>query len=348
MGRSIRVGIVSFLVTFVVMVLVTSSGSGTLATTSLTHPSARWGPNMVYDSKDGYVLLFGGSDARSDTWAFSTGVWTQLSISPAPGPRAHAGFAYDTADGYAVLFGGQYKGILYGDTWTYSGGVWTNITLTAGKGPSGRTAPGMTYDSADGYVLLFGGMNSAGKTPGDTWEFSHGQWKNVTGTTGATPLARFAEGLVYDATDGYTLMYGGWGVQKGIKNKALNDSWEFLGGVWKQLHPLTNPGLRWFVGMTFDSRDGYILQFGGINDSGVKSNWNTPPYTWTYHAGTWTNVTNLSDAPGHRFAEGLVDDPAAGNVLMFGGLNSTAVVAHSLSDTWTFSSTVWKNITKTA
>ena len=312
------------------------------------HPSNRWGPNMVYDAKDGYVLLFGGSTNQNYTWKFSDGKWTDLNIAVAPPSRAHGGIAYDAADGYVVLFGGSSRNVYYNDTWEYSGGVWKNVTASAGRGPSPRVAPAMAYDAADGYIVLFGGMNAAHHTLNDTWEFAHGKWANVTGTTGETPVSRFAEGLAYDAADGYLLMYGGWTATKGLKDKTLDDTWEFSGGAWKPLSPKENPGPRWFVGLTYDSTDGYVLFFEGINDSGVKSYWNTPPYTWTYRGGVWTNVTNSSNSPPHRFAEGLVDDPADHYVLMFGGLNSTAVVAHALSDTWTYAGGVWTNITKTA
>ncbi len=311
-------------------------------------PSPRWGPNIAYDAKDGYVVMFAGSTSQNYTWKFSHGTWSKIATSSAPPARAHGGFAYDTADGYAVLFGGSKGGTYYDDTWEYSGGVWTNVTASAGPAPSPRVSMGMAYDAADGYIVLFGGIDRVHHTLGDTWEFAHGKWTNVTGTTGQTPLDRFAEGMTYDAADGYLLMYGGWTDSKGVDDKVLNDTWEFTGGFWKPLSPSTNPGPRWFVGLSYDSADGYVLLFEGIIDAGVKSYWNTPPYTWTYRDGIWTNVTNASDSPTHRFAEGLVDDPADGYVLMFGGLNATAVVAHALSETWTYKNSVWTNITKTA
>ncbi len=316
--------------------------------TSASYPSRRWGPNMVYDAKDGYVLMFSGSSGGNATWSYSNGRWTNLDIAAAPPARAHAGIAYDAADGYVVLFGGAGAHRTFNDTWEYSGGVWKNVTATAGPAPPPMVAMGMSYDAADGYIVLFGGLTATHKTLNATWEFAGGKWTNVTATVGPAPMGRFAEGLAYDAADGYVLMYGGWTDVKGLKDKTLEDTWKFSGGRWTELSSLSAPGPRWFVGLTYDSADGYILLFEGINDSGMKSNWNTPADTWTYQGGVWTNVTNPSDTPSHRFAEGLVDDPAGNNVLLFGGLNSTAVVAHTLSDTWTYAAGVWTNVTKTA
>ncbi|MGA8542779.1 MAG: hypothetical protein WB947_04480 [Thermoplasmata archaeon] len=331
----------------VILIAVVPAAVATSSSKVQPNPSRRWGPNIVYDAKDGYLLMFGGSSGGNTTWKFADGKWIDLNIAIAPPRRAHAGIAYDAADGYVVLFGGTNPHFL-NDTWEYSGGHWTNVTASAGRAPSSRTTMGMTDDAKDGYVLLFGGINPRHQTQNDTWEFAHGRWTNVTGTTGATPLTRFAEGMAYDATNEYVVMYGGWTDAKNQKDKTLDDTWKFTAGRWTELQSASGPGPRWFVGMTFDSEDGYILMFEGIIDAGVKSNWNTPPDTWTFAGGVWTNVTNASDTPSHRFAEGLADDPAGGYVLMFGGLNSTAMVAHSLGDTWTYTNKVWSNISKTA
>ncbi len=309
-----------------------------------THPKASFGPNMAYDAKDGYVLMFGGSGNGNETWIFSGGKWTELHPSLAPHGRVYAGIAYDAADGYVVMFGGRAGGFVFDDTWTYVGGRWTNITSSAGPGPSARWSPGMAYDTADDYVVLFGGHdNHPDRTFADTWEFVHGKWANVTGTTGGIPAQRMGEGMAYDASDGYVLMYGGWT----HANDILNDTWKFSEGKWTLLSPAKNPGPKWWAGMTFDSTDGYVLLFAGIINV-AKKWWTTPPDTWTYVGGVWTNVTSTSDSPPQRFGEGMVDTPAADNVLMFGGLNSTDVIAHPLSDTWTYEGEVWTNITKTA
>lgn len=309
-----------------------------------THPGRDSGLNMVYDAKDGYVLMFGGSGIKNETWIFSRDTWTELHPSVAPHGRVDAGIAYDAADGYVVMFGGRAGSYVFNDTWEYVGGQWTNITVSAGPAPSTRWSPGMAYDAADGYVVLFGGHSDRpDRTFADTWEFVHGKWTNVTGTTGGTPPQRMGEGMAYDATDGYVLMYGGWT----HGNDILNDTWKFSDGKWTPLSPGRNPGPKWWAGMTFDSTDGYVVLFAGIINC-AKKWWTTPPDTWTYVGGVWTNVTHASDSPTQRFGEGFADDPAADNVLMFGGLNSTDVIAHDLSDTWTYQAEVWTNITKTA
>jgi Galactose oxidase, central domain len=100
---------------------------------------------MVYDSTDGYVLLFGGEAYLSeptlyynDTWTFSDGTWANVTNpdAPAPSPRSGFGLADDPADREVVLFGGlSAKEKLLNDTWTYSAGVWTNVTGLVGTAP---------------------------------------------------------------------------------------------------------------------------------------------------------------------------------------------------------------------
>ena len=58
--------------------------------------------------------------------------------------------------------------------------------------------------------------------------------------------------------------------------------------------------------------------------------------------------TNRSDALGYRFSEGHVDDPSDEYVVRYGGLNTTAAVAHAHDGTWTYKATVWTNNTRTA
>src|SRR5580658_7917305 len=57
-------------------------------------PSLRASANMVWDAKDGYVLLFGGCNLYdgyvcdgqylNDTWEFSSGTWTNLTPAISP------------------------------------------------------------------------------------------------------------------------------------------------------------------------------------------------------------------------------------------------------------------------
>jgi hypothetical protein len=130
-------------------------------------PSARIGAGLVYDQRDGYMVLFGG--ARTDTWSFSHDQWTQIPTTSHPSARIWMGMAYDALDGYVVLFGGSDSaGFPVSDTWTYESGNWSHLNTTHKPHPGPRYWGGpsaMTYDASDRYVVLFSGTTDCACLP---------------------------------------------------------------------------------------------------------------------------------------------------------------------------------------
>lgn len=165
-----------------------AGGKWTSITSSVgTPPSARSGVQMVYDPADSYVLLYGGiwntlsgttltGYVTADTWRFASGTWTNIttSVQGAPGDRALAGIAYDALAGTVVMSGGCYAYVnevcpLENSTWTYRGGTWTDVSQALSVAPAARGTMAMTNDSADGYLLFFGGSCGSGCAQQDTW-----------------------------------------------------------------------------------------------------------------------------------------------------------------------------------
>jgi hypothetical protein len=95
--------------------------------------------------------------------------------------------------------------------------------------------------------------------------------------------------------------------------------------------------------MVWDSTAGYVLLFGGQYFNGTTDRSQYYNDTWTYLAGTWTNVTPLLSPPARSGAM-MADDPADGLVVLFGGL----IDDHEANDTWEWSGSSWTNITATA
>jgi Galactose oxidase, central domain len=98
-----------------------------------THPAARGGFMMTYDSGTGSVILFGGCNSTyctapfSDTWSFVGGQWSLVTVTHHPSPRLFAVGAYDVKSNYLVLFGGENHTTAYNDTWEYTAGSWSKI-----------------------------------------------------------------------------------------------------------------------------------------------------------------------------------------------------------------------------
>jgi hypothetical protein len=232
---------------------------------------------MVYDPADGYVLAFSGQFLVSgnwvesdQTWAYQAGNWTditpKLSISP-PG-RIFAGLAYDAAHSSAVLFGGaaflrsnQSREHYFNDTWTFSGGKWAKVNTSTT--PFHRYGLQMTYDAADGYLVLFGGNFQTLTTVhvySDTWTFVNGTWSRLTPVE--SPTARYVGAAAYDNASRKVILFGGQNVQSG----SLRGTWSYQGGAWTQLN-VSGPSARWGDSMTYDNSLGAVLLFGGFSGS---------------------------------------------------------------------------------
>jgi hypothetical protein len=183
----------------------------------------------------------------------------------------------------------------------------------------------MTFDAADGYLVLFGGWtygpaHPSGKFLNDTWKFASGTWTAFVPRSG--PSGRSFASITYDAHDGYVLLFGGCrvvnpsGVSACVPNippTALNDTWTFLNGTWGALS-IAGPSARFSAGMTYDPTWGEAILFGGESSSRSLSN-----ETWAYVAGSWTLLTPSSSPP-PQAGNPLVFDGKAGRLLLFQGI----------------------------
>jgi galactose oxidase-like protein len=305
-----------------------------------------------YDAADQeilYTTAYSWNATNLETlWAFAGGDWSAVNFTSGPVQRLDAATTYDARDGYLLLFGGVGVSPL-ADTWTFVSGSWLNRTAPT---PPPRANAASAYDAADGYEVLFGGSQcptpSSSTCPalGDTWVFTR-SWINLT--PNPSPPARERAGLVYDAADGYILLFGG-----DANGKALNDTWKFLAGTWTELTPATAPSNRTAGTMVYDAADRYVLLFGG--DAAL-----TYPYagdyrdTWTYAGGVWTNRTgSISVAPPAEATNRMVYDASDGYVLLFGTFAGTELGIYSdpwslaQNQTWSYSGGAWTNLTASA
>ncbi len=271
---------------------------------------------------------------------------SRLGSHAGPGPRDFTEFTWDQAANTAILFGGDNGATIYGDTWTYAPGWGWN--LTTATGPTGRTLAQMTWDSEDNYVLLQGGC--AGSFAGcpqyvNTWSYTMaGGWTNQ-GADGLT-VSRTSAGLADDPADGYSMMFGGctswnFGVTPPVCNALINDTWTFKGGTWTQLTPPTAPSPRYLSQMAYDPATREIVLFGGLV-TGASGNPIAVDDTWTYSAGTWTNVTgSAGTAPPPTAAGTLSYVSSVGGLVLFGG--GTASMSAD-GQSWSFVNGVWSRL----
>ena len=276
------------------------------------------------------IGLSTGPQASTLTWSNLTGV-QRLS----PPPLRGASLTYNPTSQDLLMFGGCEPSACPAPATTeiYSGGQWSNASI-AGTQPPARSYASMTYDSRDGYVLLYGGIGSGGRVLNDTWAFVGGGWVNLT-NPGSAPPARWGAALSFDHAGGFTVLFGG----ASAGGAPLNDTWGYTQAGWQNNTSRAGsaPTARWGAGFVWDEADGYALLFGG--SSGAAGPLND---TWEYVGAHWAKVAVLSPA----------SPPArSGPFLSYFGITSTAVLFGGngtrgpLSDTWRYGAARWTNLT---
>ena len=254
------------------------------------------------------------------TWAAIPQPWTGL--------YQHAA-AFSASLDRIVVFGGQTANGISGRTWqrdpaqtsTASAG-WSEVTATFnGMQPPPRDQAMMTYDSARGVIVLFGGADAAGNPLGDTWEYGPktpgdhiGVWTQTTPS--GSPPARFAAGMVYDEAIGKTVLFGGNDANGLI---SPGETWAYDGTTWTQLSPPMVALTSSDPSMAYDSTRGVVVLF---ELSG----------TWEFDGTTWRQPV-LSGAPPTRIFASLAYDPSRQKVVLFGGQDFFGT---TYSDTWTY------------
>jgi len=124
-------------------------------------PGSRYTFGFAYDPAISAAVFFGGWNANGgcgntigDTWAFSAGNWTELSLSSSPPARNGPAMDYDPQAGGVVLFGGDSgtcgaPGPTFSDTWELGAATTTlpSTTTTVISSASGFLVVRQVNDS---------------------------------------------------------------------------------------------------------------------------------------------------------------------------------------------------------
>ena len=247
-----------------------------------TTPPPRWGHKMVYDTRRGRIVTFGGRSptttaTANDTWEWDGANWQQIVTPTSPNARAFYGMAYDERRGRTVIYGTQSGSTALGgnQTWEYDGTTWSQaITPTT---PPGLEAPAMAYDKGRGVVVMFGGFN--GTPPGTdyrtTYEYDGVDW--TLRTTVNAPITGYRANMVYDDFRGRLVLYGGFGA-----GAAQLTTWEYDGIDWTAV-ATTGPAKSTEGFMAYLPTTTQTVHFGG---SGPTPAGTVNNETWTYSGAT--------------------------------------------------------------
>jgi hypothetical protein len=286
-----------------------------------TLPPGRSNHAMAYDSAGARVVLFGGYNGVSrfqDTWSLNGGAWNVLSMAT-PSIRENHAMVYDSMRNKTVLFGG-FDGTFRQDTWELSSNAWTQVAVGA-TAPSARSGHTMAFDSTRNKVVLFGGQVISGASS-TTWEFSGGVWVSVSLSPPNAPSMRFGHAMVFDASRGKIVLFGGYD-----GTSHFQDTWEYDGVSWNRLSITgTPPSARDGHAMAYDAARQKVVLFGGrVNATRFQD-------TWELSGNTWTQVATAGTPPAARDGHTMVFDSASGKTVLFGGYNGTT----NFQDTWDY------------
>jgi hypothetical protein len=215
---------------------------------------------------------------------------------------------------------------------------WTQVTgLT--HSPPPRQSGSMVYDVAAKEFVLFGGYSNGAL--GDTWTFTGLRWVNLSHALANAPSPRWYYGMTWDAADHYVVLFGG-------RDSAtdFNDTWTFNGTGWTNVSATVAPPPMTTSRFVYDAVDGYVLLYGG--NSIMPGTPSAYDVVWTFHAGTWTNITaRVRGLPSNPdvLTDGVYD-PATYHVVFFGGDSLSNATCTAPGSTWTYANGTFRNITR--
>jgi len=265
-----------------------------------------------------------------------------VSSSSGPTPRTDAAGAFDPQLGGLLIFGGRSPdGSALGDTWINAGGAWSYRSTGEGAlSPSARWGAALTYDSAGGFLLLFGGRNSS-NTLGDTWAFNATGWHPLSSPS--APSGRAFASIAYDPDLSAVVLFGG--LTGGAIPTTSNQTWLFDSTGWVDATGQFDspPAARAWAAEAYDASDGYLLLFGG---SSSPSSQVPLGGTWILSPRGWWNASK-PDAPGPtaRLGASLAFDASTGSLVLFGGAAASPTEPDAFpADTWSFAAGVWNDL----
>ncbi|MHB8513158.1 MAG: Kelch repeat-containing protein [Actinomycetota bacterium] len=260
--------------------------------------------------------------------------WAQISCNASgvdcPTPRYGAGMSeYDTGN-YALLFGGCTSGngcnAMNSETWEWNGHTLKWTQLTPLHSPSARMGAAMAYDSLNGVIVLFGGLQkNASCNPacytilGDTWIWNGTDWVSKWPST--SPAA-VVWGTAADY-GGEVVLFGGCTAVDSNAHCTTGSQtsqtlyWDSTNNNWVAQNSSACVSTNWARYQSGAALDNYgeIAMFGGAADGSPLGD------TCTYDGLNWNHQS--ATGPSQRVPAGMAASlcSSPGPDLLFGGLN---------------------------
>ncbi len=274
--------------------------------------------------------------------------WTRIEVAgEAMPPRTGHAAAFDDRSRTVLVFGGRKghgAGAVHANElwrcWPHEG-RYAKLEVE-GDCPEARSRHTMVWDGQRDRLVLFGGVDSAGRALGDLWEYDGTAWhpRATQAAPGAAPEARHSHGMTYDPDTGRVLLFGG-----ATKSAILDDFWAWDGnaGAWKRLEPTTEarPQARAQVGMANDGA-GTTWLFGGRTDADGKQRLRE---LWAWDGEGWRQVLPgpLGDSPSARYGSAMAGGNGA--VIAQSGKGVPSTDGSFKVDAWVLRTGRWTHLT---
>lgn len=214
--------------------------------------------------------------------------------------------------------------------------------------PSMRIAASTVKDTAHHQVLLFGGLACARGACNylhDTWTWDGRTWTEQHPP--ASPSARAAASMVYDAATQEILLFGGVNCLTDSSDSCtdLGDTWTWDGQAWTQQNASPAPSPRTGASMAFDLAHEQVVLFGGIACEAESCTYFDD--TWTWDGQTWA-LQRPPASPSGRTAAALTYDAGSQRIVLVGGRDCPdppgGDPCHVLDDAWLWDGSAWTSI----
>ena len=294
-------------------------------------PASREDHTWTVDPAARQAYLFGGRDGnkvRGDLWVFDLARDTWQRLRPdGDGPQARFGHEAVWVDGIGLVVWAGQAGptTFFDDLWAYDPAAarWSRLP-NRGDRPVGRYGSCSAL-GPDGRLWISHGFTEDGTRFADTraYDFAAGSWSDET-PLGAVPVNRCLHGCWW-TDDGRFALYAGQttGVQ------ALDDLWTLgdPGGgsaAWTRVDGELPKERNLYA---FARHGDAIVVFGG---RGLGKAYREDAFTIDLASSAILRLRPEGTGPSGRSGAALIDDPAGGRVVLFGGRTARG----ALADTW--------------
>ena len=277
-------------------------------------------------------------NARNAQAASAAPAWTSLPIGSLP-DGTNSTTTYDAATGQLLAYDDAGGRTPY-DTWTWDGAVWSQHQQNGV--PRRRDFETLGYDAATKQVIMFGGF-SAATCPGETftgetdetWTWNGSIWTQQHPTT--SPSSRDSMCAAFDSASGQFIAFGGTGNDTNGEPVDLDETWNWTGTTWQQLHPALTPPAGG-CSTTYDPTRKLIVMLV----AGTATGGNTQTWAWN-----GTNWSHLADPPAVVNPMGFAFNADTGLDMTYAGQGTCTTLGPmeaqcvQNNQTWTFNGSTW-------